>query len=543
MFWWGRSDGRSRLVSLRRVIEFTHRWSLALIGSLAWCAVSWAQETPPVTFSFDILLVSTIQASSAELQPRADEVEALLRGQISQTVVVIDMAEAPRFSAQDIDARTYILSCPAGQYPGCIMVVGQRAGAEYSVGGTLEPAGGLDDGQVLTVHFVDVKSSEVVVSFGVTIGGERDVPVIAGVAALFDQIVQGAFDIEDLRGDLDDPAAQARITEARERLIAASLDELEESLGELVRGDAIGIVEAPKLTKDDLEELRNTDDVMPWQRVGMKEREYLRFSNSGFTLAEWRRRSRGRFGQVLLGAGGGGGSGPFTVRHEGRYLKSFDEATELFYVSQIDQFQELRNGTHAFFEGELSFGVASFAEIGAFFGGRSSPISYVFDQDREGEPSIVPSDTRGSFSTAYYGVRAGLIPFPVQGIRPTAHVGLAFWKGIAIPPELADFKDLPAPSLLYLQVMPGAELSAGKHLNLYARGVADIPVGGRFIETFTEGPDEAVQEPLQDLVTGEGSPSVGFGIQLGFQVRLTVIPDKRRVGGPLDYDDEEDDPF
>ena len=376
----------------------------------AWASPALAQETPAVTFSFDSLLVATVQANPRELQPRADAVQAQLQQQISETVVVIDMSEAPRFDEQGIDARTYMMSCPLGQYTGCALVVGQRVKAEYAVGGTLAPAPGSPDEQVLTVHFVDVDASEEVVTFGVMVGNEREAEVIAGVAALFDRIVKGDFDIDDVRGDIDDPAARAQVLEAREKLIAASLDELEENLGELIRADAIGIVEPPRLTRDDIDELRQTDDVTPWERVGMKEGEFLRFSNSGLTLPEWRRRTRGRFGQLLIGVAGGGGGGPFAVHHEGRYLKSFDEATELFYVSQIHQYQEVRNSSHADIEGTLSFGVAPFLEIGGFFGARSSPITFVFDQDREGEPSIVPNPSRGSFYTTYFGARAGSSP-------------------------------------------------------------------------------------------------------------------------------------
>ncbi len=514
-------------------------WLWALLW--AWSSGALAQETPAVTFSFDSLLVATIQAVPRELQPRADEIQGMLQQQISQTVIVIDMSEAPRFVEQDIDARTYMMSCPNGQYSGCALVVGQRVKAEYAVGGTLESAKGSTGEQLLTVHFVDVQTSEEVVSFGVMVGAERDQEVITGVAALFDKIVQGAFDADDLRGELDNPEARAQIAEARERLVASSLDELRQSLGELFRADAIGIVEPPKLTRDDIAELRDTDDITPWVRVGMPEGEFMRFSNSGFTLAEWRRRTRGRFGQLLVGVAGGGGGGPFSVHHEGRYLKSFDEATELFYVSQIHQFQEVRNSSHADFEGTLSFGVAPFMEIGGFFGARSSPITFVFDQDREEEPSIVPKESRGSFYTTYFGVRAGFFALPVQPVRPSVHVGVASWKGVSIPPELADFKELKAPSVTVLQVMPGAEVSAGRYLNLFLRGVGDLPIGGSYIDSYEEGPAPEVTEPLIDLTEPEGTAKIGFGVQLGFQVRLTLIPDSRRVGGPLDYDDEEED--
>ena len=95
--------------------------------------------------------------------------------------------------------------------------------------------------------------------------------------------------------------------------------------------------------------------------------------------------------------------------------------------------------------------------------------------------------------------------------------------------------------MVVLQVMPGAEVGAGQYVNLFIRGVGNIPVGGSYVDTFEEGPSADVEEPLRDLTEATGTAKVGFGVQLGFQVRLTLIPDRRRHGGPLDYDDEEED--
>src|SRR5690606_36011239 len=119
---------------------------------------------------------------------------------------------------------------------GCMLVVAQRIEMNWAIGGTLQSASDLSEGATqLTIHMVDVDGSREVMAFGVVVGGETDDnAVIEGVANVFGNVLTGLADEVDVRGDPPEPVAQAAMEERRQRLIAASLAQLEQQLGEVV---------------------------------------------------------------------------------------------------------------------------------------------------------------------------------------------------------------------------------------------------------------------------------------------------------------------
>ena len=500
----------------------------ALTMTLAVWSPAVAQEAPvpaPISASvleLNTLLISPIQAMDADLTEEAKRVGALLTTQLGETNITLGIEEVPRFEAQDYTAETYVLACPAGEYSGCALVVGQRAPADWVVGATLNHSPsdvlGETDELLLTVYFIDVRNTREVVNFAVVIGGANDdQQVIGGIASVYDKIVKGAMAEVDVRGDVLDPKVEAELKSRRAEIAAASLVELESQLGEIVITPPSEI-DAQRVTRASLKEFDNREDTAPWDRLGMTEGQYLRYRNTGLELSIYRRRIRGRFGQILVRASAGGGKGPFGLHHEGRNAVGFDGTT--FTVMQIDQFQELRQASNSLFSAEVGFGVAPFAEVAFVIGSRSAGFTYVFDQDEVGDPSFVDEPLLTPGSTIQFGGHATFAPLPLRQFRPTATIGLMAWRGRTIP--VSDpYKLLATPNMLLFQAGPGGEVSAGRYLNLFVRALFDVPLGGNYFEIHQEG----TNGHLQNLQVPVGNYGPGFMVQGGFQLRIGLLGD------------------
>jgi len=129
---------------------------------------------------------------------------------------------------------------------------------------------------------------------------------------------------------------------------------------------------------------------------------------------------------------------------------------------------------------------------------------------------------------------------PTYQVRPTLHVGYFSWRGSAIVPNQDPLVALDAPSQVYVEAGPGVEVSAGRYLNVFLRGHAEIPISGNTFQdhqTGTAGALEDFEEPV-------GTVGGGWGIQAGLQVRIPLLaaPDERALQrGFLDDADEEPD--
>lgn len=506
-----------------------------------WAEAAHAQVT--VQEEADRVMVLPIQATDPSFGELVTKLDGLLYGAVSEFTPLVPVSEVPRFEEQGYEAPTYMQSCPPTQYAGCMLVVAQRADIDWAIGGELEPAGLGGTEAQLTVHVVDIDGSREVMAFGVVVGGASDdALVVDGVAGVFQRVLGGLAAEVDVRGDLDDPAAQAAFEERRQKLISASLAQLESELGEVIREDiAMGRLEAPRLTRKDLAEYVSRDDRPPWEQVGMSQAQYVRFENSGATLLEWKRRLRGRLGQLLLRVDFGGGPGPWGLHHEGRWIVAFDETSGQFYNAAIRQYQEARRvgGSHAQFE--LGFGVLPWVEVAGVFGLRNAAFTYRFDQDVAEDPvSIVDPVVQTTGRTTEFGARIQGVPLPTYPVRPTVHAGYFAWKGGSIVPEQEPMVELTGPKATYVQFGGGAEASAGRYLNVFVRGHAEVLTSGTWFDERQDG-EVGLIENFDEPV---GTPGPGWGVQAGLQVRIGLLPDPKvgGVAGGLGPDGEPEEP-
>lgn len=511
-------------------------WVLAL-GCLP--AVAFGQE--PMVFELETVLVAPVQAITPDVREEAERVTEELARRLGEVVLAVDIRSVPDFDVQGYTARTYMESCPPGQYGGCALVAGQRGNAHWVVGGTLsrveDDLFGASTHHLLELHFIDVRGSRELLAFGVVLAGdEADEAVYQQLVGVVDRVVDGAFDEVDIRGDLSAAELQAALDRTRAEAAASELQQLEETLDGFEQVP-IQALSAPRLTRDELrQQYGGRDSTAPWERLGMTEHQFVRFQNSGRPLQEWQRRLEGRFGQVLLRAGFLGGSGPWGVHHEGQYLLAFNNELSAFETVEIVQFQELRRAGTTGADLELGFGVAPWVEVGVGLTFRSSRVTFLFDQDTEGEPSFVGNVQGTTASTLSVGPRATFVPMPTYQVRPTLSLGLSWWSGRGVPAD-APFERLQTPKLTVLQIAPGVEASASKFANVFARVTLDQPVGGRYIDERYVGGGRLERPPAPQEEYG-----LGLGVLAGVQFRVNVLSSKRQTKRAVDrFDDEPDE--
>ena len=446
-----------------------------------------------------------------------------LRGVLEQTLVrrfiVVDRADIPDY--EEYSAEVYLDSCPPGQNLGCAHVIGERAGAEWVVTGQVSPG---EAGPKVTVTYLAVKDARVVFTFSAEVDPENEQVFANGVGDVLDKIVGGAAAEEDLRGKIVAPEDLARMERSRQEEIAASLAELDGELAVMDRSFSGRDIEPPKLTRDDLEKLRDREDVSPWERFGMKEREYLHFRNSGKSIQEWRRKKNGRFGQVLMSLGFGGGKLPFGHEYDARW--ALDSTT--LEVIERDVYQEVNTVGGLFGEVEVGYGVTPYLQVTGGFNWRSGPYSYLFHSETEDESLVVVNDPSVvNVSTWQVGGRLLFAPFPVWPARPVVIAGVGYWKGASVtdvlgegnlPASIATLEPFPAPSFVIVEAGLGAEADVAKFLSLYVHGVWEQPLGERLWTVHTGA------ETLSKRGTPDHSDAGGLQVSAGVRVRIATGP-------------------
>ncbi|MCA9492008.1 MAG: hypothetical protein KC621_18875 [Myxococcales bacterium] len=481
-----------------------------LLASLS--LAGFAQDEPVAeTYNYDRLLVATVQAEDRAWDADAARLYDAMTARFTRTNEVVSMAEIPDFDVQGYDAVTYIVGCPPGQYSGCALVVAQRADVDRAVGATVRrEVDELEDDRtvlVATFHILDVPSSREVVSFTVPVAEGEQEQVVDGLSALFDDIVRGDYELRDLR-DRTDPN-QSELDAERRKRMAEALDRLEQRLGDIEVADQSVTISRPRLTKEDLAEYADRDDVPPWEQLHMSQGEYLRFANSGQTYSDWAWGGWGRTGRLLLRVGGGVGSGPYHERYAAQVLLSNQT------LQPVDKAQllEVTQGSSVVGDFEIGFGILSWLEASVAAAVHTGRTVYASDEDVEGQVPLPTDDTIYPTSTWQFGGRVAVAPFPRWVARPVLGAGFATWKGAGIPAS-DHFDRLDAPSATFLELLPGVEVSASDDVVPWVRVATWIPVGGTLLREEPSG------GTLANAPSPIGDPGMGLAVQVGLQVRI-----------------------
>ena len=521
---------------------------LLAVPALAQEAPAPPGEAPAeeLIFNYDELLITTLQPDATATDADADRVYALLHDRFAKNNTMQAMADQPRFEVQGYGADEYLRSCPDAQYADCALVVGQRGESSWVVGGTVAKVADEFDDTIqqdkLTLHFVDVPNATVVATFTVVLDGANDAAIIDGIARAYDQMVQGEYDAKDLRGDQGDPEAEAALQKARAERIAASLAEMEAQLGDVIRGEVVR--GERKVTRAELDEYDDREERAPWERVGMSKGEFLRFSNSGKDLTTWRQEANGRFGQLIVRAGFGGGSGPYSQGYESAVLLS---GTTLQPVHTV-QLSEVRRGGTGVADFEIGVGVAPWVELMFAFGLRTGQVELTTAQYKQGDVFLDPKTNSQALNTNQIGVRTAFVPGNHWVARPTLGLGFASWNGVAVDGGNANLDPMPKPRATFLELLPGAEVSASKTVHLFARGLFALPVGASKAQVDENGGDyQAATTGLYDddearlpaIPKAGAAAGLGVSVQVGLTLRFGPL---WKVDGKAKSAIQEDEP-
>lgn len=463
-------------------------------------------EPPPETapaevgsFDFDLnsVLVATFEADQAFLESEADRVRKLVEQALGQAYVVVRMAEVPPFT--DYSADIYLRSCPAGQYIGCVFVVGGRAQTDWTIGGRVSAVQG---GYQVDLSFIDVDEAKLVLEFDVVLDGANDGEFKEGVLRIMDALVNGEVSELDVRRDPEAERAAAAEAERRKQLATefsegnqyedpddfrrgtVGLDAYVEGEDELDGEDAprSSGTAGGKVTMADLQEMAERGGLPPWEKAGLKMGQYRLYRNSGKKLRDFKAQLQGRKGEVLIKASLNVGQGPWGQVHDSWFVVDADANENAITRDDILAEYDAQYPRGALGIGgqlELGYGLTPWLELTAHVGIRSAPYDVRIFKIRELTDPDVPAFEERRGTPWFAGLRFGFVPMPAYPARPTLHIGASYVagnaaRGIVETPEYLTAAYAPPLGLIVGHVSPGLDISAGKFVSIWARADVDI---------------------------------------------------------------------
>ncbi len=484
------------------------RSSLSALGLS--CALAWAGSARAQS----LVLVGGFQPVTPESAGLAAMMGAVLEQRLMdlEGIELVPVDGVP--SLHGTDARVYLETCPAGEQVGCTYVIAGHAEAEFAVTGSL--ALGLDE-VLVWVSLMDVILAHEVVSLELTLPPGEDELLMEQVADLLGRVVRGEIGVA---GDIREEGVY---DEKRTReLVASELEELQAETGAEVQLSSMSTglgVELPDFEPSDLDAMRQEEGLTEWERLGMREGDYLEYRNSGMDLGAWRTLSAGRLLQVLVRPRVGAGVGPVGGEYMGIYLVDpsigADEGVVRTYA-----WQATRGGLGAGYGLDLGFGLSPEIEIELGLARIHGRYSATFQQEVVGSSATSePPIELGHASTVVTG-GLRLARRPTHRLRPVLGAGVVMWRGSRVTDHVdlssltVELPSFAAPSLVGVRALGGFELGLSPRWDLVGQLPLCLMVGD-FVEVHDEGEGALAfeREP-------PGPMPVSASLELGLQLRL-----------------------
>lgn len=500
------------------------RWLFLLLVSNA--SMAQALEDPFDGFDDDAAVATVFVSPFQPRNPAAAGLAGMMSAFLeSQLQSIPELSVIPAYDAPDVhdmSAEVYLESCPPGQAIGCAFVVGEVAGAQYAVTGSIQSD---TDGTLVEVAIIDVRMSREAMSFVAQLGLGEDERFAEGVASVLVAVVRGeAGRVEDIRDLSEAP-------EVDYSAAAAQLAELAEELGDVrtstTRSSAL--IDRPAMTEEDLSERMDREGTKPWERVGLTPQQYMQWKNSDEPLDEWKSRTSGRRGQLILRGSGGFGYGPVDGRYNGSYVREVVDTQ--FTLAEMYAWQSQEAGMGLFSEAALGVGISPVLEVGlqgGFASGRyyATVLSKVMNNT-----AAPPKENEFANANLYVGPTVLAAFAPGAKVRPLLGAGVMYWVGEGVddneslPTELETF---PGPALVVFQAKTGVELRVSKTVDFFAHvPLTAVVAGSDTVIAHTgrgcteENPDGTSERCLDtDSNQPPGVGPVGAGVMFGLQVRL-----------------------
>jgi hypothetical protein len=226
---------------------------------------------------------------------------------------------------EGVEADLYYAGCPTGDELGCQFVIGEVNSLDRVVGGRVTSREDEERYRVV-VTILNVSRAEEEYSYALDLGaGEDDLLPRTAVLALDrlrrEELLAPYREAEEDR-ESRVRAMQEAATDEEERLVARMEPEIDdEELADLARD----LRDQPRerVTQADIDFVKEAEGVeRKWESMGLKERQYMSFKNSGLDFDDWRWRWAGHRFQILLSGWAGFVGGAHGMRYYGHFLRS-----------------------------------------------------------------------------------------------------------------------------------------------------------------------------------------------------------------------------
>lgn len=502
------------------------------------------------------VLIAPFESQDSEADALAQRMPAILGVELEPDpdLQVLDPADIPDIG--DTSAALYLEICPPGQLEGCSYVVGEAGDAAYAILGTVrtldpEPSPAPADREdplepppepvierLVSLRILDVKFYNEVLSVELVHTADTEDSFADAVLLMMQDAASGWVGGEvDIRSTAmtfeDDPVNKDEA--------AQELADLSHELGEVEDQGAATSTSAPRQEERPLRslaELRAQEDPSTWKQLGISDRAYLAWWNSGWDFASWSRRLDGRRGQLMLRGHAGLGVGPTHALYYGRDVWRDGTVHEEIYATH-----ELATGLGSHVGLSAGYGILPSLELelgaGREGGRYQVDVRYVFNPGGDEAPHTVTDDPQG---TPQVWIGARWVPMPAATLRPVVGLGAAWWFSHALDESEVPLQELPsftAPVLTSLRGLVGAELRLSDRLDLLVQAPIHLVLAGHDPATYDDLRIDGADYGLQDK-REPGTPlPLAASLQLGAQVRLGRT--KAKAHRPQDFDEELDD--
>jgi len=496
---------------------------LLALGLLA-PARTWAQAT---------VLAAGFQPESPESAGLAALLSSALEEALGQQAAFALLTPERVPPLGETGAQLYLDVCPAGEQLGCTFVVAQHAGADFAVTGAVLVQ---QAGAAVWVSLVDVGQAREALSFDLDLAPGGDQVLMERVAALLGRLVAGELGAE---GDIRQLEVPGELRALDEEELAGLL---EEEVGLPTRGLRRGMeLRLPTFTPDDLERQRQEEGLAEWERLGLSERAWLAWKNSGLTLSDWRARAVGRALQVLIRPRAAFLWGPVEGRYHARFAQDLSLYPEDTLV-EVYAWQSAGSGTGGGYGLELGFGLTPAVELELGLLRVHGRFYTLVQQEDVGEVVIPAEEIATGNASLLLSAGMRMAPAPARAVRPVLGLGAAFWRGSAVDDHVdlstleVPLPTFAAPVLVGVRAVGGAELRLGPRWDL----VAQVPL------LLLLGDGAEVHDEGGEALPAKAAPGAPLpfaaGLELCAQLRLGGRDPQRRGprGGQLEDEEELD---
>ncbi|MCP4868366.1 MAG: hypothetical protein GY898_06585 [Proteobacteria bacterium] len=511
------------------------------------------------------VLVVPLKGETAESTGVGVLLEGFLRGSLEDQdrFTVVGLEECPQ--VEDIDAELYYEGCPAGDELGCQFVIGEVADVDRVISGRVTVR---SEGRYrIIVTILNVAHADLEFEYALDLAeGEED---------LLPRTVELALDRlrreellspyrDALEADQDRrEAVEAAQTEEERRLVARmEFDDLRGDELERAAADAKPVDRG--ITEEEMEEIKSSEGVArEWDDMGISERQYFSYKNSGLEFDKWKWRWSGHRLQLLASVYVGFIGGSTGLKYYGGYLldPGLQSTVDSYSWQRVDQGQSFTIG----FSGGIGLLRNLDIEAGAWWS-RSNVSVRLFSGDTQcptpGDlacpvDQLSPSDDNhppGPWADKQVDLFGGevmlrffVLTMPI--VRPTIGAGLQWilYPSLYNDPDVPDPQEQPEPAVadsfqtfsrlidFGLQLEPGVQIDIGKHLGIFVR----VPIG----IGMNPARKQQTAEAPSIISNADEVGNVPFGtvrVVIGVQGRLLGLPVQPKTGGADDVLDEDE---